>query len=211
MPEPEEGQFGIMHPDAQDVRDAPSRALKAKPMIFRWFAPTSREASIASLYGAIVAQARSPAFYQTYRVPDTVMGRLEMIILHAVLVLRRLQGDAPAGRELGQALFDRFCQDMDDNMREMGVGDLAVPRKMRRIGEVFYGRQSAYGAALATAQNGELAAVLARNVFAHSLEADGPARLAAYSRAALDGLAAQDCFERGEISFPDPERVVHHG
>jgi cytochrome b pre-mRNA-processing protein 3 len=180
-------------------------------MIFRWFAPTSREASIASLYGAIVAQARRPAFYQAYCVPDTVTGRLEMIILHAVLVLRRLQEDSAAARELGQALFDRFCQDMDDSMREMGVGDLAVPRKMRRIGEVFYGRQSAYGAALTAAQNGDLAAVLARNVFADSPNADGPARLAAYSRATLAGLAAQDCFERGEISVPDPERVMHHG
>jgi len=200
-----------MHRDAEDGRDHPSRALKAKPMIFRWFVPTSREASIASLYGAIVAQARRPAFYQTYCVPDTVTGRLEMIILHAVLVLRRLQEDSGAARELGQALFDRFCQDMDDSMREMGVGDLAVPRKMRRIGEVFYGRQSAYGAALTAAQNGDLAAVLARNVFADRSNADGPARLAAYSRATLDRLAAQDCFERGEISFPDPERVMHHG
>jgi cytochrome b pre-mRNA-processing protein 3 len=208
---PSEGLFGIMHRDAENGRDHPARALKAKPMIFCWFTPTSRDASIASLYGAIVAQARSPAFYQAYRVPDTVTGRLEMIILHAILVLRRLQAGSPAACELGQALFDRFCQDMDDNMREMGVGDLAVPRKMRRIAEVFYGRQSAYGAALTAAQNGDLAAVLARNVFADSPETDGPARLAAYSRATLDGLAAQNRFERGEISFPDPEQVVHHG
>jgi cytochrome b pre-mRNA-processing protein 3 len=209
------------------VATTPSNRLQpeANPMIFRWFAPTSREPSIASLYGAIVAQARRPAFYQIYRVPDTVTGRLEMIILHAVLVLCRLQDDPAGGRELGQGLFDRFCRDMDDNMREMGVGDLAVPRKMRRIGEAFYGRQAAYGAALAAPHDRDLTAVLERNVFAGSSEGDGAARLpatrlpatrlhaarlATYSRQVLHRLAAQDRFEHGEISFPDPEQVPLH-
>ena len=52
------------------------------------------------------------------------------------------------GRSLGQRLFDTFCRDLDDNLREMGVGDLAVPKQMRRFGEAFYGRQAAYLAAL---------------------------------------------------------------
>jgi len=179
-------------------------------MMFRWFAPTSREASIASLYGTIVAQARNPAFYQTYRVPDTVTGRLEMIMLHAVLVLRRLQDDTTGGRELGQGLFDRFCCDMDDNMREMGVGDLAVPGKMRRIGEAFYGRQAAYGAALAAPHTESLITVLARNVFAGSPEREGAVRLATYSREALRRLMHQNGFARGEVSFPSPEEVPVH-
>jgi cytochrome b pre-mRNA-processing protein 3 len=179
-------------------------------MIFRWFVPTSRERSIASLYGAIVAQARRPAFYQIYLVPDTVNGRLEMIMLHAILVLRRLQDETTGRRGLGQGLFDRFCRDMDDSMREMGVGDLAVPRKMRRIGQAFYGRQSTYGGALAAPHDEELAAVLARNVYAGSSEREGAARLATYSREALHRLAAQDGFERGEVSFPDPEEVPVH-
>ena len=178
------------------------------PMIFRWFAPTSRDASIASLYGAIVAQARRTAFYQTYGVADTVTGRLEMIMLHAVLVLHRLEREDATARELGQGLFDRFCRDMDDNMREMGVGDLTVPRKMRRIGEAFYGRQAAYRAALAAPDDGDLAAVIGRNVFADRSERAGAARLAAYSRRARDHLAAQDRFAHGEISFPDPEPVT---
>ena len=176
-------------------------------MMFRWFTPTSREPSIASLYGTIVAQARNPAFYQAYRVPDTATGRLEMIMLHAVLVLRRLQDDTTGGRELGQGLFDRFCRDMDDNMREMGVGDLAVPGKMRRIGEAFYGRQAAYWAALAAPQGENLVTVLARNVFAGSPERGGAVRLAAYSREAVRRLMCQHGFARGELSFPDPERV----
>src|SRR5262247_230639 len=108
-------------------------------MILHLFRRTPRSDTIASLYGTIVAQARAPVFYQIYGVPDTVTGRLEMIILHAVLLLHRLRAP-PAGAEpaqpaaerglvhlLGQAIFDLFCSDMDANLREMGVGDLAVP------------------------------------------------------------------------------------
>jgi cytochrome b pre-mRNA-processing protein 3 len=83
------------------------------------------------LYGAIVAQARSPSFYRDYGVPDTVGGRLDMIILHLVLLLARLKGESAQAAALGQHVFDAFCRDIDDNFREMGVGDLAVPREMR--------------------------------------------------------------------------------
>ena len=118
-------------------------------MIFHLFRRTPQSDSIASLYGMIVAQARAPAFYQDYGVPDTVDGRFEMVVLHTVLVLRRLDAEPGPVRRLGQAVFDLFCRDMDASLREMGVGDLKVPREMRRIGEAFYGRKAAYEAALA--------------------------------------------------------------
>jgi cytochrome b pre-mRNA-processing protein 3 len=177
-------------------------------MISRLFRRTPRDHSITSLYGTIVAQARAPAFYQIYGVPDTVNGRLEMIMLHAVLVLRRLEGGAAPGRALGQGLFDHFCRDMDASMREMGVGDLAVPRKMRRIGEAFYGRQAAYREALAAPDESPLAAALQRNVFAGASEPASAARLARYVREAVRALAAQDGFERAEVAFPDPEQIL---
>src|SRR5262245_52656516 len=101
---------------------------------------------IAALYGTIVAQARAPFFYRGYEVPDTLMGRFDMIVLHLVLVLHRLKRDTGALPPLGQELFDQFCQDMDDNLREMPVGDLAVPKLMRTFGEAFYGRAQAYEA-----------------------------------------------------------------
>jgi cytochrome b pre-mRNA-processing protein 3 len=123
-------------------------------MILKLFRRTPRDDSIARLYGTIVAQARAPAFYQLYGVPDTVNGRLEMIMLHTVLFLRRLEGEAGPIRQFGQSLFDQFCRDMDGNMREMGVGDLAVPRRMRQIGEAFYGRQAAYRTALDAPRRG---------------------------------------------------------
>ena len=176
-------------------------------MILKLFRRTPPEGTIACLYGTIVAQARLPAFYQIYGVPDTVNGRLEMIMLHTVLFLRRLEGEAAPTRALGQGLFDQFCRDMDDSMREMGVGDLTVPRKMRRIGEAFYGRQAAYRA-LDAPDNGPLAATLQRNVFAAGSEPGPASRLAVYVREAARRLAAQDGFERAQLAFPDPEQVL---
>lgn len=181
-------------------------------MILRLFRRTpARDATIASLYGTIVAQARLPAFYQIYGVPDTVNGRLEMIMLHIVLLLRRLEGEAVPLRSLGQALFDEFCRDMDESMREMGVGDLAVPKKMRRIGEAFYGRQAAYRAALDASEERPLAAVLQRNVFAGACEGGAAFRLAAYTREAARALAVQEDFADACLAFPDPERVCYGG
>lgn len=172
-------------------------------MIFQLFRHTPRDDTIASLYGMIVAQARAPAFYQTYGVPDTVNGRFEMLILHTILLVARLGAERAGDR--GQAIFDLFCRDMDANLREMGVGDLSVPRTMRRIGEAYYGRQAAYEAALAANGPELLVAALARNVFGSEPGA-GAARLAAYVREAVRQLAALDdeALSRGEGGFPDP-------
>jgi cytochrome b pre-mRNA-processing protein 3 len=187
------------------------RRSRAKPMMFRWYRPTPRSSSITRLYGAIVAQARAPAFYQIYQVPDTVSARLEMIMLHVVLVLRHFREGDAAARNLGQRLFDEFCRDMDASMREMGVGDLAVPRKMRRIGEAFYVRQAAYGSALTEADNARLTRLLHRNVFAGAAQHDGAQRLAAYSREAVHLLANQERFDRGDVTFPDPNLASMRG
>jgi cytochrome b pre-mRNA-processing protein 3 len=179
-------------------------------MIFHLFRRPPREESIASLYGMIVAQARTPAFYQAYGVPDTLNGRFEMVVLHGILVLRRLNALAEPGRRMGQAVFDMFCQDMDDSLREMGVGDLGVPREMRRIAEAFYGRRAAYDAALGAAGPQPLVAALARNVFGSASGVPTAAeRLAAYTREALRRLESQDeaALCRGEFAFPDPNLV----
>jgi len=183
-------------------------------MIFNLFRRTPRDINtIASLYGTIVAQARSPAFYQNYGVPDTVNGRFEMIVLHAVLLLHRLNAAPEPIRGLGQAIFDMFCSDMDGNLRELGVGDLAVPRTMRRVGEAFYGRQQAYEAALAASGEQQVAVALARNVFGMSEPVAGPERLAAYAREAVRDLAAQDetALSRADIRFPVPEMIPDRG
>jgi cytochrome b pre-mRNA-processing protein 3 len=180
-------------------------------MMFRLFRRDPSNHSIASLYGTIVAQARAAPFYRIYGVPDTVNGRFEMVVLHTVLVLRRLESEPAAARRLGQALFDRFCGDMDGSLREMGTGDLAVPAKMRKIGAAFYGRQAAYAAALAASAPEPLIAAVQRNVFGGETGADlGAIRLATYVRVAADQLAAQEgqALSRAELAFPDPEAIM---
>jgi len=203
-------------------------------MILARFRRSSQARTIHALYGAIVAQARSPAFYADYGVPDTVEGRFDLIVLHLVLLLRRLGRQEEVGRGLGQALlgqallgqallgqallgqallgqelFDRFCRDLDANLREMGVGDLAVPKRMQAFAEAFYGRQAAYLAALEAADQRVFEKALARNIFAAGDDA-GSAQLARYGRAAVTGLDAQDngALMRGEVVFPSPEAYV---
>ena len=86
--------------------------------------------TIETIYGMIVTQAREPEFYRKFAVADTVNGRFDLLLMHLWLVLRRLRAvEGESG--LSQALFDRFCEDMDDNLREMGVGDLTVPKRMK--------------------------------------------------------------------------------
>ena len=165
--------------------------------------------TISILYGMIVAQARLPHFYRDYRVPDTVNGRFDLLVLHLALFLRRLGSEPEAVRALGQGVFDAFCQDMEQNLREMGVGDLKVPREMRHIGAAYFGRARAYETALTAADSETLSAALARNVYGTDAPVAG-ARLAAYMRDAASVLAAQDAvtFTRGELHFPDPAAVA---
>jgi cytochrome b pre-mRNA-processing protein 3 len=163
--------------------------------------------TISALYGMIVAQARLPCFYRDYGIADTVNGRFELIVLHLALLLDRLARD-PTLRDLGQGIFDRFCRDMDNNLREMGVGDLAVPKEMRRMGEAFYGRSRAYREALEAKDEGAaLTGALARNIYEGSLAGEAAApRLAAYMRDALRDLATQDSADlaAGILRLPDP-------
>jgi cytochrome b pre-mRNA-processing protein 3 len=177
-------------------------------MIWPLFRRAKRPDTISTLYGTIVAQARLPCFYRDYAVADTVNGRFDLIVLHMALVLERLAAE-PDLRGLGQALFDRFCGDMDDNLREMGVGDLKVPKEMRRIGDAFYGRLQAYRAALAADNPRALTDAIARNVDGAPGEGAAARRLAAYMRKAVSDLGAQNAaaLADGALRFPDPEGV----
>jgi cytochrome b pre-mRNA-processing protein 3 len=180
-------------------------------MILPMFRRNPNDSRIRALYGAIVAQARSVAFYADYGVPDTVEGRFDVIVLHLVLLLSRLGRQTGVGREFGQELFDTFCRDLDANLREMGVGDLAVPKKMRKFAEAFYGRQAAYLAALAGPDQRAFEKALARNIFQAAGACDGAAWLARYARAVLRGLDGQQesALMRGEVVFPSAEAFAH--
>src|SRR3984893_13739343 len=134
---------------------------------FRWpFAPRksrfpARGATIEAIYGMIVAQARRSEFYLRFGVPDTVNGRFDMVVVHLWMILSRFR--AVGGVTESQQLFDHFCNDMDANLREMGVGDLTVPKRMKKFGEAFYGRAAAYDLAL-TADKEPLAQAICKNI-----------------------------------------------
>ena len=160
--------------------------------------PTSER----SCYEAIVAAARHPVFYADWGVPDTLDGRFDMISLHAFLLLDRLKGVEP---EFRQRLVDELFADMDRSLREMGVGDLSVGKKVRKMAEVFYGRVAAYDQALA-APAGALDAAIARNIFPEGNGGAGASRLAAHVMEQRAHLAAQTAgaIAGGTVHFKEP-------
>jgi cytochrome b pre-mRNA-processing protein 3 len=179
-------------------------------MIFPLFRRGARQNTISTLYGTIVAQARLPCFYCEYAVPDTVFGRFELLVMHLALVLNRL-AEEPEIRDLGQSLFDHFCKDMDHNLRELGVGDLAVPKQMQRMGEAFYGRAQAYRKALGATDKEALIEAVKRNIYDNAAPGgNAAARLAAYMREAVRDLEGQSAstFLSGKIPLPNPSVTV---
>lgn len=162
--------------------------------------------TIETIYGMIVTQAREPVFYRDLGVLDTVNGRFDLLVLHLWMVLRRMKSMA-AGADLSQALFDRFCEDMDANLREMGVGDVTVPKRMRAFGEAFYGRVAAYDLALSAGRE-PLALALSKNIL-NGEHLDKARQLAIYAEGALADLAALDeaALLGGSWKFPLPAQT----
>ena len=153
------------------------------------------------LYGAIVAAARQPRAYVEWSVPDTVDGRFDMIVLHMFLVLDRLRSEGEHTAAFRQSLTDLFFLDMDRSLREMGVGDLTVGKKVRKMAEAFFGRITAYSKAMA--DEAALQDALQRNVFAEGTSTGAPA-MSAWVRAAAQGLARQQSADivQGKVDFP---------
>jgi cytochrome b pre-mRNA-processing protein 3 len=164
---------------------------------------TPHRGTIGAIYGMIVTQAREPLFYRDLAVPDTVNGRFDLLLLHLWLVLRRLKSVA-VGAGLSQALFDHFCNDMDDNLREMGVGDLTVPKRMQAFGEAFYGRTAAYDLALTEGAEA-LAQAICKNILGGE-NIEKAHQLAAYAEAVITTLAGLDeaKLTSGAWKFPSP-------
>lgn len=163
--------------------------------------------SAASLYGAIVAQSRLPHFYTTSGVADTVEGRFEVVVLHMFLVLDRLKDEGADSEELIYQVGEVFVDELDGAMREMGVGDLSVPKKMRLAASGFLGRLEAYHAALLQEGDDALVAALVRNVYAGEAAKAPLARdLAAYVRTCARSLGEQPLADlrQGRIAFISP-------
>ena len=165
----------------------------------RLLAKNPVRAAARRLHAAAAAQGRTPALYLDMGAPDTIEGRFEMLTLHVILLVDRLK-DTPAAEDLRQALFDVYLRDLDGALREMGVGDLSVGKKMRKLGEAFYGRARAYDTAFKALPDLEaLSEVVSRTALA---DADG-APLAAYVARMRQALAAQDiaALVAGDVSW----------
>jgi cytochrome b pre-mRNA-processing protein 3 len=123
--------------------------------------------------------------------PDTVEGRFELLTAHMVLIIERLNRDGERGRAMGQSLFDLYLHNLDGALREMGVGDLAVGKRMKGLGKIFYGRAAAYAAAFDSREPGALEALVARTILVERPGAD-PAPLATYLTGERNRLARSD-------------------
>jgi cytochrome b pre-mRNA-processing protein 3 len=159
------------------------------------------------LYGSIVTQSRQETFYAACRVPDTPEGRFEMLALHLVLLLHRLGRARENTRQLQEAVTAAFAVDMDDNMREMTVGDLAVPRHVKRAVAVLHDRYALYGDALAVPRNDKLIdAIKARLGALDGAEGLDAAAICAYLRRAVQGLDGQPDGNllAGRLAWPEP-------
>ncbi len=155
------------------------------------------------IYDGLVQTSRQPAFYEPGGAPDTVDGRFDMIVLHAILVMRRLRDGNAAARDLSQSVFDVMFDDMDAALREMGAGDLGVGRKIREMGEAFYGRARAYETGLSESDEEGLAKAISRNMFGESRpDSVFSGKLAVYAINSTDILNAQsiEAFLRGEAA-----------
>ncbi|MEM7694238.1 MAG: ubiquinol-cytochrome C chaperone family protein [Pseudomonadota bacterium] len=155
------------------------------------------------LYEGVVAQARTPVFYQTFSVPDTLDGRFDMVVFHLWPVVDALRDEAGNISDDGQALFDIFVADMEGNLRTIGVGDTSFPKKMKAIGRSFYGRFDAYRTAHPDPE--ALADVIARNVFDDGTEASDP-RAAALAHYGIAMRAAAGTVPT--VAWPDPDMFV---
>jgi cytochrome b pre-mRNA-processing protein 3 len=151
----------------------------------------------------LVTQARQPALYTACAIPDTVDGRFEMIALHAFLVMRRLKGGGEDEARFAQNLFDFMFADMDRNLRELGVGDLGVGKRIKAMAKSFYGRIAAYEQGLA-AETGVLEAALLRTVYdGAAVDSRAVSALADYLRRTDQALAAQplSALQTGQVTF----------
>ncbi|WP_319025001.1 ubiquinol-cytochrome C chaperone family protein [Nisaea nitritireducens] len=158
-------------------------------------------------YQAIIQQARQPDFYTRYGVPDTLDGRFDLLVLHAALVLLRLQRDRAESERFSQALFDTLFVDLDQSLREIGVSDMSVGKKVKQMGKAFYGRLDAYRLGLAAAESDDgqqLAEALHRNLYRGLPEAERESiTMAGYVQrqaAHLDMLSSTEIIS-GKITF----------
>jgi hypothetical protein len=182
-----------------------TKANQGKLMIFGFFRRNNaNRAIIDRQYGILTTAARQEAFYQSANVPDTVMGRFEMLSAIMILYFRRTNGESAAIKDIAQEIVDAFFQDLDHSIRELGIGDQGVPKRMKKLASMFYGRVDSYGKALDAGDEPALAEALKRNFHPQSKDHElSMTVLAHYMMGAAAALAeaTTDVLERGEAEI----------
>jgi len=165
----------------------------------------SHEKKIAhKLYKTIVKQSRLPVFYTVCGVADTFDGRFDMISLHMILVIRRMKHDVDQTRKLSQELFDFMFEDFDLNLRELGIGDMGVLHRVKKMTKAFYGRLESYDRGLENKKDEQLSAALKRNLFRENeVSHANLLTITKYVREQMDYLDTVSIsnFLKGEIQF----------
>lgn len=177
-------------------------------MLFGYFRQKKHNRIIVERqYAALTATARTPVFYAEFGVPDTVVGRFEMLSLVLILYFRRMRQSARGGQEIAQEIIDAFFEDVDHSIRELGIGDQGVPKRMKKLAGMFFGRLEAYAAALDKDDAGLLASALRRNIYPETGD-DAPdmAGLAEWMMDAERRLRALDeeVVETGNVRLDTP-------
>ena len=164
------------------------------------------EEIVDSLYDQIVAAARQPRFYADWQVPDTPLGRFEMLSLHMFLFLHRARTGNETISAIAQETVDTFFTDIDHSLRELGIGDVTMPKRMKKLAKMFYGRAQSYTEAIEAGDEAALRAALARNVAPEHPQWDGATELARYAFEADRALSIQpdDAIVAGRLSFTLP-------
>ena len=176
-------------------------------MIFGLFKKKKRNQPIVDRqYASLTSAAREPFFYTDLDVPDTVMGRFEMLSIVMILFFRRTAKSGVSGQEIAQEIIDAFFQDIDHSIRELGIGDQGVPKRMKKLAGMFYGRLESYAAALDGSDRETLAQALARNVYPQAVDVSPMRGLADWmidAEASLSALSEDD-IARGAAVLPAP-------
>ncbi len=177
-------------------------------MLFKFFKNQEAD-SINRLYLSTVEQARHKYFYQVLAVPDSIDGRFDLIVLHVVVILNRLKDENNQMALFAKRFLNYFFLDMDRNLRELGVSDLGVPKKMKKMAEAFYGRQLAYSTPLLNNDLNALTLALDRNIFPDQNVNSQTKFLARYLFTATHKLAEQSAKNLllGKVTWPNPEQI----
>ena len=182
-------------------------------MFARLFRTDPMKKPARAAYEAVLSASRRPEFYRDAGAPDTVDARFDMLLIHAVIFFRRVRGEGAAGAHMNQLVFDIMFDDMDAALREMGTGDPSVGKRIKEMGQAFYGRAEAYEAALNATDEVALSDIILRNIFASddedadaksftSSEVETSNTLAAYMLKADAAMAQQDAVKLIEGAAP---------